>query len=1605
MKTYTNFTKREGKNRLYAFLILMISTLPIFSQNVGINSTGNAPNTNAGLDVDFSNKGVLIPRVALTNTASFLPLSAHVAGMIIYNTATTGDVKPGFYYNNGFNWVSGFPTGTATGNMLYWNGNAWLMIPPGLPGQFLQLNASNLPYWGGATGSLATLTTTVASAITTSTATTGGNITNDAGLAVLSRGVCYGTSSNPTTVNSVVLASPVTGTGSFTSSLTGLLPVTTYYVRAFATNNTVTTYATEISFTTLANSPTVTTAAAGSITGSTAVSGGNVTSDGGAAITERGIVYSISGNPTILTGTKIIDAAPGTGSYSSNISGLSGGTLYHVRAYATNSINTSYGSDLTFTTAVTPPTLVTVAATNISGASVTSGGSMNWNGAGYQNYQAYGVAYSTSSNAASPTKVATNSSNGSVNPAVNIAPWVTNISGLAATTTYYLRSYLDLWRTSTSSWITVYGPEISFTTTAPTAPVMGVTTAASLITGSTATTGGTITSDGGSTITAKGVVWGLTPNPTLGASNFTSNGSGVAAFTSNITGLSGSTIYYVRAYATNSIGTTYGPTDLTFTTNAPSLYTLGQNVNYGYVAYIAADGSGFIVSPDIALSGAGWGCSGTSIATGTALGTGKANTDLILATCATRPIAASLAKAYNGGGFNDWYLPSSGEWSYISATASYNLVNSNGYNDYYTSSQSNATSANTVWVTGGYIGGSSGSKTGDTYAYRVRAIRDFAAPAPVAPTVLSTTAISAILATSASSGGYISSDGGAAVSARGVCYGTSASPDITGTKTTNGTGMGSFTSPITGLSTGLTYYVRAYATNSAGTSYGPEVTFVPNLPGYPIVTTDVVTAIASDGGTSGGNVTSEGSSAVTARGVCWSISPTAVKGASNFTTNGTGLGTFPSTITGLTMGTLYYVRAYATNSAGTAYGNEVSFTTAASAGLATLSTNAVTAIHGTSGTSGGVIISNGGNTVTSQGVCWGTTADPIIGATNFTNDAAVSSTFTSTITGLTTGLLYHIRAYAITSAGTSYGNDVTFTPTGLAIPIVTTTAISNLTGNTVKSGGNVTSDGGDPIIWAGVVYSTTPHPDINTGTSTFDGNGTGSFVSNLTGLTTGQLYYLRAYAYNLTGTAYGNEISFTPTGAGYPTVVTTATISTPTANSGTAGGQITSDGGATVTAYGICWKPAIGNPPTILDSKTVDATIDLTGTFTSTMTGLVAGTQYAFSAYATNSLGTSYGNMEYYTPVGPPNVGAGQLFYWAGDAFAQIGLNITDGGSPLTAVGAVWNTSPNPTIAVNGGISTEILAPMPSTAVIQPLTLVPSTTYYIRTYATNSIGTSYSPELIFTPGVAGLPTVQTNPILNKVGALAEGSGTVLFDGGNPITDQGLCWSTTVDPTIASNIVAVPNIAMYGASNPFYCNITGLTIGTTYHVRAYATNDGTNYSYGADVSFVATAAYVGQVLNSTGGFLWGGSIFSVDGTGAHGLIAIPYSYGLPTDWGCSPSTVLTSTAVGTGLANTNAIIADISTGTVCTSANGPGSFAAEMAAINYLPGWYLPSKDELSLMWTKRTEAQISFAGMTTTFWSSSQDTGTNAWAIDATTGNPVSTPKTDLVDFIAIRSF
>ena len=288
--------------------------------------------------------------------------------------------------------------------------------------------------------------------------------------------------------------------------------------------------------------------------------------------------------------------------------------------------------------------------------------------------------------------------------------------------------------------------------------------------------------------------------------------------------------------------------------------------------------------------------------------------------------------------------------------------------------------------------------------------------------VLTTSAITDITQTSASGSGAITSNGGASVTACGLCWSTSQNPTITDSMTTGNLNNGILTGSLTGLNPGTTYYVRTFATNSAGTAYGSEMSFKTQDAQVPVLNTSPISDITQYSATGGGTVTSEGSSPVTICGICWSINqnPTISdsKTSDNFKT------TFSSNITGLNPKTIYYVRSYATSRAGTGYGNQVVFTTNGSQ-IPVLTTYSIGNITQTSATCGGTIISESNVPVIAYGFIWYKDQTPAL-SYNKTSSNLNNGTFTADISDLSPNTTYYVKAYATNSSGTGYGNEISF---------------------------------------------------------------------------------------------------------------------------------------------------------------------------------------------------------------------------------------------------------------------------------------------------------------------------------------------------------------------------------------------------------------------------------------------------------------------------------------------------------------------------------------------------------------------------------------------------
>lgn len=241
---------------------------------------------------------------------------------------------------------------------------------------------------------------------------------------------------------------------------------------------------------------------------------------------------------------------------------------------------------------------------------------------------------------------------------------------------------------------------------------------------------------------------------------------------------------------------------------------------------------------------------------------------------------------------------------------------------------------------------------------------------------------------------------------------------------------------------GLVFFILALLNNSSC-----------RKPDVPDVITAEVSEVTKTYATSGGTVLDDGNAYVTDSGICWSTSenPTLLD---NYASCCEGMGSFILRMMELLPGTVYFVRAYATNSAGTGYGNQVSFKTADTepAGVVTIP---VKQIGLTSASSGGYVYNNGGGAASSQGVCWSTSQEPTILDSKTDEGPGDIQEYSSRLTGLVPGAKYYVRAYVTNIAGTSYGYPVSFStlsvnPPGFN-PDLTYGTITDIDGNNYRT--------------------------------------------------------------------------------------------------------------------------------------------------------------------------------------------------------------------------------------------------------------------------------------------------------------------------------------------------------------------------------------------------------------------------------------------------------------------------------------------------------------------------------------------------------------------------
>lgn len=680
----------------------------------------------------------------------------------------------------------------------------------------------------------------------------------------------------------------------------------------------------------------------------------------------------------------------------------------------------------------------------------------------------------------------------------------------------------------------------------------------------TATAGGNVTSDGGASVTARGVCWSTSENPTIGDSK-TENGLGIGEFTSEITGLTANTTYYVRAYATNSAGAAYGEQKVFTTTSdgdSQSIvigtgdYTdqrlpIEPYYSYSYTQSIYLKSE---IGTSGQISSLKYYFNGNSEWTDqVVVYMGHTDKEIFSSTSDWIPVE-NLTQVYSG----DLSVTATAGWVTISLTTpfaynnSQNLViavdeNTSGYHsgsdDFYCTYMGSTRSL--YFYDDNENPDPSQPPLGTVSSYIPNTTLTIIplGQSTTAPTV-STAAVTSITQTTATSGGTISDDGGAEITAKGVLWGPVAAPTLEANAglTNDGTGTTGFSSELTGLNANTTYYMRAYATNSSGTGYGEELQFttqeeyagetVTDIDGniYPVVEIGTQKWMGKNLKTTKYN----------------DNIPIDYPGDDNSAWSNNTSGAyawFSNDIANKAVyGALYNWFAVETGKL-------------CPAGWNVATDNDWKVLEAYLGIPEAELNNTGARGTNQGGMLKETGTDhwnePNSGATNSTGFSAVGhgsryssngayaekpyfgSFWTSTqgsyyTNAITRGLSYsdaQINRYDI--SGKNNGHAVRcLKDIEVVIPTLTTVDIADITQTTAKSGGNITDDGGASVTARGVVWSTSENPTIAE-SKTEDSAGTGEFTSQITGLTANTNYYVRAYATNSAGTAYGQQVTFT----------------------------------------------------------------------------------------------------------------------------------------------------------------------------------------------------------------------------------------------------------------------------------------------------------------------------------------------------------------------------------------------------------------------------------------------------------------------------------------------
>ena len=682
--------------------------------------------------------------------------------------------------------------------------------------------------------------------------------------------------------------------------------------------------------------------------------------------------------------------------------------------------------------------------------------------------------------------------------------------------------------------------------------------------------------------------------------------------------------------------------------------------------------------------------------------------------------------------------------------------------------------------------------------------------------------VTKIGADSAFAGGTITKDGGETISERGIVWATSSNPTVNNFKRNAGSGTGNYLIEIDTLLPFTDYFVRAYAINYFGTFYGQQVAFK-TIKGVPKFNSSNVVSFEAYLAKVSAFIVLDGGDPVSNRGFCFSKNPN--PSLVNGTVIQAGKGTlyYEATLLNLSPNQKYYVRPYATNNIGTAYGKQVEFTT--SVGPAKMGNMQVSSITSTSARFDASILSAEGGNLSRRGFVISKNPDPYLYNGTVIEQGNGIGSFAYTIQNLEKSTRYYVKAFGVNQSGVSHSSQVMFTTLGFP-NVSTNTNASNVGYNNFFVSGIVNSDGGSPILERGFCLNTSGNPNVNENRIRVGGQ-LGGFQAEYNGLRAGTTHYYRAYAINEVGVAYGDVVSVSTRANTQPVITRTPALGSVSNRQINLTGYLDSDGGLQITDRGFLYSRSTSNPSFNDSRLQLSGGYEWSGTISNLINGNVT---YYVRSYAVNSLGAALGPVSSFTTpnITIPIVRNGSASSIAARTATISGIVDSDGNGNITNTNFLLSTNSNMAGAlsyIGSGYSSSYNA---FTRTFNALS--PNTNYYYQARASNEAGFSSLPP------VASFKTLCEPVSSSILGYDLSTSGTfknysidhrVSF----PQTEQvegGIIYSSTnSNPTLGGSGVITAtkyiNQVTAGSAGNFTFGNLNLTKGITYYVKIYWKN--------------------------------------------------------------------------------------------------------------------------------------------------------------------------------------